>query len=89
MAGTIFLVGFTLLGVLICVNAIAGWMPPEHPQLAGRDPNWPNEPLWRRWLATFDPKFRKDWAEGRRNFRILMFVFGLAFTAFGIFMLTR
>ena len=89
MATTIILVVFTLLGVAICVNAIVGWIPPEHPQLAGRDPNQPNEPLWSRWLATFDPKFQSDWAAGRRTMRILMFIVGAVFAVGGIVMLTR
>jgi hypothetical protein len=89
MSNTIFLVLFTLAGVAICVNAIVGWIPPEHPQLAGRDPNQPNEPLWSRWLAARDPKFQKGWAVDRRIVRIVSFLLGLVFAAFGIVMLTR
>lgn len=89
MGFTIGVVVFILLGAGICVNAIAGWIPPEHPQLAGRDPNQPNEPLWSRWLATFDPKFRADWAAGRRVWRIIMFIFGAIFVAGGILVLTQ
>jgi hypothetical protein len=89
MGSTIFVVLFILAGVAICVNAIVGWIPPEHPQLAGRDPDRPNEPLWSRFLATLDPKFQKDWAAGRRVMRIGTFVVGAAFVALGILMLTR
>ena len=88
MGYTIFLVLFILAGVGICVNAIVGWIPPEHPQLAGRDPDQPNEPLWSRFLATFDPKFQKDWAAGRKVMRIATFVLGAVFVALGIVMLT-
>ena len=88
MGNTIFIALFILAGVALCVNAIAGWIPPARPQVAGRDPKQPNEPLWSRYLAAQDPKFQKEWAAGRRTWRIAMFVVGMAFIAFGIRVLT-
>ena len=84
MGSTIFIAVLILLGAGMCVNAIAGWIPPEHPELAGRDPDQPNEPVWSRWLATFDPEFRRGWASDRRVVRIIMFILGAAIVVGGI-----